>query len=196
MATALAAAVLTVLATTPGTARAHGGTLAVDIAGHDHGRVTAQVTWENDKDSVDERVAATVNAVSVDGGRTEGPWILVRDPSDEKRFTTAEALPPGRWKVSVEVGHPALGRDEADITVPAAERTKTSPAPPAPAPHRPTVTTTPRPTVTTTPRPTGTTVAAEAPSWLPGTAAAAGGVLLAGGSAAFLVVRNKRRGRT
>ncbi|WP_189600677.1 hypothetical protein [Streptomyces lateritius] len=154
--------------------------MAVDITGHDHGRVTTRVTWENDKDFVDERVAATVNAVSADGRRTEGPWMLVRDPSDKKRFTTAEALPPGRWKVSVEVGHPALGRDEEDITVAATERTKTPPPPPAPASHPP----------------TATTAAAEAPPRLPGTAVAAGGVLLAGGAAAVLIVRNKRRGRT
>lgn len=183
-----AAAVLTVLVTASGTARAHGGTLAVDIAGHDHGRVTARVTWENDEDSVDERVAATVNAVSVDGRRTAGPWILVRDPSDKKRFTTAEALPPGRWKVSVAVGQPALGSDEEEITV-AEERTQTPPVPPAPsasASHRP--------TSTTTPPTTDATVAAEARPWLPGTAAAAGGVLLAGGVAAAIIVRKRRRG--
>ncbi len=173
-ATVLAATVLTAFGTA--TAHAHGGTLAVDITGHERGHVTALVTWENDKDSVDERVAATVNAVSPDGTRTAGPWVLVPDPSDAKRFTTAEVLPPGRWKVSVEVGHPALGRDEADITVaaaparPAPER----PAPVAPPPAEPTADAGPGPFRT---------------------APVATGILLAGCAAAFLAVRHRRRSR-
>ncbi|MEV4947120.1 hypothetical protein [Streptomyces sp. NPDC053755] len=191
-ATAVVVAVLSLLTLPAGTARAHGGTLAVHIGGHEHGRVTARITWENDEDSVGDRVAATVNAVSADGARTAGPWLLVRDPSDERRFTTVEALPAGRWKVAVEVGHPALGRDEADITVAAAPEPRTPSAPPADpspatsAPHPP--------TGRATARSTETSADAEAPSALPGAGAAAGGVVLVGGAAVLLAARNRRRG--
>lgn len=95
---------------------AHGDTLNVDITGHEHGHVETVVTWENDNDPVDERVAATVNAESSDG-RTAGPWKLVRDTGTATGYTTAEALPPGRWTVTVEAGYPGLSRDQAEITV-------------------------------------------------------------------------------
>lgn len=191
-ATALTTTVLALLATVTaaGAARAHGGTLAVDIAGHEQGHVTTLVTWENDKDSVDERVAATVNAVSADGRRTAGPWMLVRDPSDEKRFTTAEALPPGSWKVSVEVGQPALGRDEADLTVAPAAPAKPAPA----APARPAAAA-PDPSAPASAVPASAKARTEARPGLPVTATAALGTLLAGGAAAALVVRRRRRAR-
>lgn len=115
VATALAGAALSL--TTATGALAHGDTLKVEITGHDFGRVRTTVTWENDNDPVDERVAATVNAASADGIRSLGPWKLVRDPASAAGYTTAEALPPGRWKVTVETGHPGLGRDEEEITV-------------------------------------------------------------------------------
>ncbi|NWF27556.1 hypothetical protein HW130_15000 [Streptomyces sp. PKU-EA00015] len=115
VATALAGAALSL--TTATGALAHGDTLKVEITGHDFGRVRTTVTWENDNDPVDERVAATVNAVSADGSGSLGPWKLVRDPASATGYTTAEALPPGRWRVTVEAGHPGLGRDEEEITV-------------------------------------------------------------------------------
>ncbi|UYQ60091.1 hypothetical protein [Streptomyces peucetius] len=115
VATALAGAALSL--TTATGALAHGDTLKVEITGHDFGRVRTTVTWENDNDPVDERVAATVNAFSADGSRALGPWKLARDPDSATGYTTAEALPPGRWRVTVEAGHPGLGRDEEEITV-------------------------------------------------------------------------------
>ncbi|PHQ53010.1 hypothetical protein BLA24_04275 [Streptomyces cinnamoneus] len=103
-------------------AHAHGDTLKVEVTGQVQGHVTTDVTWENDNDPVDENVAATVNAVSPDGDRTVGPWKLQRDPAKAGRYTTAETLPAGQWKVTVEVGFPALGRGEKELTVdPAAE---------------------------------------------------------------------------
>ncbi|MGW7438541.1 hypothetical protein [Streptomyces sp. NPDC054849] len=103
----------------PAAAHAHGDTLKVVVTGQREGRVTAAITWENDGDAVDETVAATVNAVSGDGTRTMGPWRLVRDPAAAPTgWTTAEALPPGNWKVSVDVGFPALGHGELEVGVP------------------------------------------------------------------------------
>ncbi|WP_192939083.1 LPXTG cell wall anchor domain-containing protein [Streptomyces cinnamoneus] len=94
----------------------------MEVTGQVQGHVTTDVTWENDNDPVDENVAATVNAVSPDGDRTVGPWKLQRDPAKAGRYTTAETLPAGQWKVTVEVGFPALGRGEKELTVdPAAE---------------------------------------------------------------------------
>ncbi|MFJ9797161.1 hypothetical protein [Streptomyces sp. NPDC101145] len=109
----------------PIAAHAHGGGLAVDITGQSSGRVEATVTWAGDGDPVEERVAATVNAVSADG-RALGPWPLVRAPGTPAGYTTAEALPPGRWQVTVEIGHPGLGR--------AQERLEVSPGTPASSP--------------------------------------------------------------
>ncbi|MFD3935117.1 hypothetical protein ACFWSF_11610 [Streptomyces sp. NPDC058611] len=111
----------------PAPALAHGDTVKVVVTGQREGRVTAAVTWENDGDAVEEAVAATVNAVSVDGTRTLGPFRLIRDPlAPPAGWTTAEALPPGTWKVSVDVGFPALGHGELEVGVPVVD--------PAPAP--------------------------------------------------------------
>ncbi|MFF4319066.1 LPXTG cell wall anchor domain-containing protein [Streptomyces sp. NPDC001568] len=120
-----------------GPAHAHGDTLKVVVTGQRDGHVTADVTWENDGDPVDEQVAATVNSVSADGTRTEGPWRLVRDPGRPAGWTTAESLPPGTWTVSVDAGFPALGHGQAEVGVPVVDPAPTTaPAPasvPAPA---------------------------------------------------------------
>ncbi|MFD0718119.1 hypothetical protein [Streptomyces globosus] len=103
----------------PAPARAHGSTLKVVVTGERQGRVATEITWENDGDAVDGAVAGTVDATSADGTRTLGPWKLVRDPGpDRKVWNTAEALPPGTWKVTVRVGYPALGQADADVSVP------------------------------------------------------------------------------
>ncbi|MEU6215401.1 hypothetical protein ABZ891_36585 [Streptomyces sp. NPDC047023] len=147
---ALSAAVtaLGLLFLLPSVAHAHGDTLKVVVTGQRAGHVTTEITWENDGDAVDEAVSATVNAVSVDGTRTLGPWVLVRDPAAAPAgWTTAEVLPPGSWKVSVDVGFPALGHGELEVGVPVVDPapgtaggtgTTGAPAPvasaPAPAP--------------------------------------------------------------
>ncbi|MGW6984116.1 hypothetical protein ACWGE1_32520 [Streptomyces sp. NPDC054932] len=119
----------------PSAAHAHGDTVKVVVTGQREGHVTADVTWENDGDAVDEAVAATVNAVSVDGSRTMGPWRLVRDPAAAPAgWTTAEALPPGSWKVSVDVGFPALGHGELEVGVPVVDPAPGTGAPGTPAP--------------------------------------------------------------
>ncbi|GGT56860.1 hypothetical protein GCM10010271_70810 [Streptomyces kurssanovii] len=203
VATALAGAALSL--TTADGALAHGDTLKVEITGHDFGRVRTTVTWENDNDPVDERVAATVNAVSADGSRSLGPWRLVRDPASATGYTTAEALPPGHWRVTVEAGHPGLGRDEEAITV-----SPGTPASPTAGPG------TPRPTAeegtaqpeSATPAAAagrdgkGPTTAAAAPDTAARTGTGgsgpllvAGGAMLAGAAGAGVVWRNRRVGR-
>ncbi|MFJ1567871.1 hypothetical protein ACIOG8_27260 [Streptomyces erythrochromogenes] len=116
---------------TPAAAHAHGDTLKVVVTGQRAGHVTTDITWENDGDAIDENVAATVNAISVDGTRTMGPWRLVRDPAAAPAgWTTAETLPPGSWKVTVEVGFPALGKGELEVGVPVVDPAPTTGAGP------------------------------------------------------------------
>ncbi|MGW0362881.1 hypothetical protein [Streptomyces sp. NPDC002990] len=119
----------------PTAAHAHGDTLKVEVTGHREGRVTADITWENDGDPVDKAVAATVNAVSPDGARSLGPWRLVRDPgASAAGWMTAEALPPGTWKVTVDVAFPALGHGEAVVGVPVVDPVRPTGTPPTGAP--------------------------------------------------------------
>ncbi|MEY2229541.1 hypothetical protein [Streptomyces sp. BF23-19] len=119
----------------PVAAHAHGDTVKVVVTGQREGHVTADVTWENDGDAIDEAVAATVNAVSVDGSRTVGPWRLVRDTAAAPAgWTTAEALPPGSWKVGVDVGFPALGHGELEVAVPVVDPAPVTPTPVTPTP--------------------------------------------------------------
>ncbi|MFI5641371.1 hypothetical protein ACIA8H_28690 [Streptomyces goshikiensis] len=115
-------------------AQAHGDTVKVVVTGQREGHVTADITWENDGDAINETVAATVNAVSPDGARSAGPWKLVRDTGKPAGWTTAEALPPGSWKVSVDVGFPALGHGDKEVAVPVVDPAPaTSPVAPQPA---------------------------------------------------------------
>ncbi|MFE2289045.1 hypothetical protein ACFXDJ_33350 [Streptomyces sp. NPDC059443] len=123
----------------PAAAHAHGDTVKVVVTGERAGHVTAEVTWENDGEAVTSAVAATVNAVSGDGTRTLGPWPLIRDPAAPPAgWHTVEILPPGSWKVSVDVGFPALGHGEREVGVPVADPAPStaapSPAAPTPAP--------------------------------------------------------------
>ncbi|KPI10972.1 hypothetical protein OV450_8483 [Actinobacteria bacterium OV450] len=132
---------------------AHGDTVKVVVTGQRGGHVTANLTWENDADPIDEAVAATVNVVSLDGARSTGPWKLVRDPGTEANWRTIETLPPGNWKVTVDVGFPALGHGDREIAVPVVDPVPTSP--PAttgpPASHAPDTPTTLSPTPWTSP---------------------------------------------
>ncbi|MGW8782985.1 hypothetical protein ACWGNM_33665 [Streptomyces sp. NPDC055796] len=120
-------------------AQAHGDTVKVVVTGQREGHVTTEITWENDGDAIDEAVAATVNSASPDGSRTMGPWRLVRDAGSRTGWSTAEVLPPGTWKVTVDVGFPSLGHGEKEIAVPVVDpapsaATPSAAAPPAAAP--------------------------------------------------------------
>ncbi|RKT03009.1 hypothetical protein BX286_0929 [Streptomyces sp. 3211.6] len=194
---ALTALALTAVAVvvTAGPAEAHGDTLNVVITGERAGHVTADVTWENDGDAVEEAVAATVNAVSADGSRTEGPWKLVRDPGRAAGWTTAETLPAGTWTVTVEAGFPSLGRARKEIGVPV---TDPAPAPASSAPASPTA---PPPVVAAGPPapsapPASTASADPAPGgvstgWW--TTAGVAGIALLGAAAGILLRRARRR---
>ncbi|MFD0265119.1 hypothetical protein ACFVGY_00780 [Streptomyces sp. NPDC127106] len=138
----------------PTTAHAHGDTLKVVITGQREGHVTTDITWENDGDAIDENVAATVNATSVDGTRTQGPWRLVRGQG--VGWSTAEVLPPGTWKVTIDVGFPALGHAEREVDVPVVD-----PVPPAGS------------AAPTAPVPVDPSASAAAPSAVPSVAAPA-----------------------
>ncbi|MYT22559.1 hypothetical protein GTW69_20095 [Streptomyces sp. SID7760] len=115
-------------------AHAHGDTVKVVISGQREGHVTTEITWENDGDAIEEAVAATVNSVSPDGSRTMGPWRLVRDAGSRTGWSTAEVLPPGTWKVSVDVGFPSLGHGEKEIAVPVVDPAPSAATPSAAAP--------------------------------------------------------------
>ncbi|MFE9929647.1 hypothetical protein [Streptomyces sp. NPDC005533] len=142
---------------TPVAAHAHGDTVKVVVTGQRAGHVTADITWENDGDAVGEAVAATVNAVSVDGARTLGPWRLVRDTAAAPAgWTTAEALPPGSWKVSVDVGFPSLGHGDREVAVPVVD--------PAPATGAPTASAAAPGTPSAAAQPPATSPSASAPA--------------------------------
>ncbi|MFF8837608.1 hypothetical protein [Streptomyces sp. NPDC015130] len=192
----------------PATTQAHGDTVKVVVTGQRDGHVTTEITWENDGDAVEENVAATVNATSPDGSRSLGPWPLVRAPGTRTGWTTTEVLAPGTWKVTVDVGFPALGHAEREVQVPvvdpsppAPRPTPTTPLPSAPAPTTP-APATPAPTTSapapasSAPAPARTGPAAErgdsAVGWsLAGLAA----IVLAGTAAGMLLRRSRARRR-
>ncbi|MEU9037835.1 hypothetical protein AB0D45_23430 [Streptomyces sp. NPDC048352] len=177
-------------------ARAHGDTLKVVVTGQRDGRVTADVTWENDGDAVEEAVAATVNAVTADGARTAGPWRLVRDPGKPAGWITAEALPPGAWTVTVDAGFPSLGHARQEISVPVVDPAPSAPSAPAtasaPAPAAPPAAAPSAPSAPSTP------AAAPAPSGDSGgpggwwTTAGVAGIALAGALAGVFLRRSRR----
>ncbi|MEV4744419.1 hypothetical protein [Streptomyces sp. NPDC049555] len=132
-----AATVLAGLLTLAGatTAHAHGDTISLTGSGVTAGHPTTKATWEEDGHPVDERVAGTFTATSSDG-TTLGPWRFVPVPGEPGAYTTAEALPAGRWTVTAQTAFPALGRAEYRAEVTAASlagATGASAGPAAPA---------------------------------------------------------------
>ncbi|MFJ3921874.1 hypothetical protein [Streptomyces sp. NPDC090022] len=191
-AAALAAASLALCLGASAPAYAHGDTLKVVVTGHRDGHVTTDVTWENDGDAVEERVAATVNAVSSDGARTVGPWRLIRDSAGPKSWTTAETLPEGTWKVTVETGFPALGRGEREVTVDAAAAYGPAAAPDASTPAGASSPAQPRaniPSADATAAPASDD--ADRTTWL--TAAGVATAAVAGAAVGILLRRSRRR---
>ncbi|MGO4461492.1 hypothetical protein AB4039_29990 [Streptomyces sp. M-16] len=183
-----------------GAAHAHGDTLKVVITGQQAGRVTADVTWENDGDAVEEAVAATVNAVSADGARTAGPWRLVRGTGGAATWTTAEALPPGTWTVTVDAGFPSLGHAQQEVAVPVVD-----PAPPtasASPSGAPATTPPPAPPASATPAGAPSASPATSPATSPAsdtgaagwwTTAGVAGIALVGAAAGILLRRRRLR---
>ncbi|MFE2251576.1 hypothetical protein [Streptomyces lavendulae] len=183
-----------------GAAHAHGDTLKVVITGQQAGKVTADVTWENDGDPVEEAVAATVNAVSADGSRTAGPWRLVRGTGGAATWTTAETLPPGTWTVTVDAGFPSLGHAQQEVAVPVvdpAPPTASSGASPAPSPSgAPATATASAPPASAPPAASAATSPDSDPDsddagWW--TTAGVAGIALAGAAAGILLRRRRLR---
>ncbi|GHG52043.1 hypothetical protein [Streptomyces griseocarneus] len=118
------------------TAHAHGDTIRLTVTGVSAGHPTTTATWEDDGHPVNEKVAGTLTATSSDG-TTLGPWRFVPVPGRPGTFTTAEALPAGRWTVTAQTAFPALGRAEAETEVTAASLAAATGAPAGPpAPSR------------------------------------------------------------
>ncbi|MFJ2753666.1 hypothetical protein [Streptomyces sp. NPDC087297] len=118
---ALCASGLALVLVTGTLAHAHGDGVSVVVTGQQAGHVTADITWENDADPIEEPVAGTVNANTPDGARSLGPWRLIRTPGKPEEWTTAETLPAGQWSITVDVGFPSLGHDTALVNVPESE---------------------------------------------------------------------------
>ncbi|WP_432142975.1 hypothetical protein [Streptomyces sp. bgisy084] len=170
-------------------AAAHGDTINFGIVTTqpDDGRVRTVATWENDKDPVTESISGTLSAIDVNG-RSLGPWKLIPVPGAKASYTTRQALPPGRWKVTVDCGFPDLGHGEATVDVPAAGTKPTDPptrAPADPPKSRPAAETSAQSADAHRP-----TDSSPVPLW----AGAAAATALIGG-AAFLVTRRRRAGR-
>lgn len=190
-------ALLGLLFLLPPAAQAHGDTVKVVVTGHREGRVTADITWENDGDPVEETVAATVNAVGPGGSRTLGPWRLVRDAgTSPAAWTTVEALPPGNWKVSVDVGFPALGHGELELSVPVVDPAPVSPSSSASA-SSPSPASSSAPAYSSAaapaPRPEPEPAADASRSGLWWTTAGVAGLALAGAAAGILIRRRRPR---
>ncbi|MFJ7206059.1 hypothetical protein ACIQWR_21285 [Streptomyces sp. NPDC098789] len=176
----------------PAAAHAHGDTVKVVMTGQREGHVTADIAWENDGDAVEEAVAATVNAVSGDGSRTMGPWRLVRDPAKAPAgWVTAESLPPGSWKVAVDVGFPALGHGELQVDVPAVDPAPVTGTPSPSAPR----TQTPPPAPASSPEAHAARAEAGSGSAIWWTAAGVTATALIGSAVGILVRRRRERRR-
>ncbi|KUJ68543.1 hypothetical protein ACZ90_18330 [Streptomyces albus subsp. albus] len=184
-----ALAALLVLGPAP-SAAAHGDTIDFDLVTPQpvDGHVRTVATWQNDKDPVTESIAGTLSAVDVNG-RSLGPWKLVPVDGLKATYTTRQALPPGRWKVTVDCGFPDLGHGQGTVDVPAAGGKPTggpASAPADPATDRPPAE---RPHRTADAHPSGGR--SSAPVW----AGAAAAVVLGGGAATLVTVRRRRAGR-
>ncbi|MFE6738628.1 hypothetical protein [Streptomyces tubercidicus] len=171
-------------------AAAHGDTIDFGIVTTqpDDGRVRTVAKWENDKDPVTESIAGTLSAVDVNG-RSLGPWKLIPVSGAKATYTTRQALPPGRWKVTVDCGFPDLGHGEGTVDVPAAARAKPTDTP-AGAPAEPPKDRTTTKTSAQSADSHRSATSSSAPVWVGAAAATA----LIGG-AAFLVARRRRAGR-
>ncbi|MFE9558161.1 hypothetical protein ACFYOD_32305 [Streptomyces sp. NPDC006703] len=111
------------------TAHAHGDTIHLTVTGVSGGHPVTKATWEDDGHPVNEKVAGTLTATSADG-TSVGPWRFVPVAGEPGTFTTAEALPAGRWTITAQTAFPALGRAESQAEVAPAS---VAPSPAAPA---------------------------------------------------------------
>ncbi|MEV0375862.1 hypothetical protein AB0I10_40105 [Streptomyces sp. NPDC050636] len=190
------AALVALLAVVPAPpAAAHGDTIdfGIDTAQPADGRVRTVATWENDKDPVTDSIAGTLSATDANG-RSLGPWKLVPVHGAKATYTTRQALPPGRWKVTVNCGFPDLGHGEGTVDVPAPGTKPTgnpTSKPAGPQESRPSD----RPSAKASAEAADgnksqSATSSSAPIW-----AGMAAVAALGGGAAYLVVRRRRAGR-
>ncbi|MFJ7336618.1 hypothetical protein ACIQU3_25825 [Streptomyces sp. NPDC101110] len=104
-----------------GQAAAHDDTISFRVEPGHGGRVLMLATYENDKDPVTQKLTGTLIASATDG-HTAGPWQLVPVRGTPGAYTTVEALPPGRWWVTVRSAFPELGYGEGRVRISAAKR--------------------------------------------------------------------------
>ncbi|MEV5281692.1 hypothetical protein [Streptomyces sp. NPDC051993] len=164
------------------TAHAHGDTIHLTVTGVSAGHPVTKATWEDDGHPVDEKVAGTLTATSADG-TSVGPWRFVPVAGEPGTFTTAEALPAGRWTITAQTAFPALGRAESQAEV--------APASVAPSPAAPAAATPPA----ATPRAAAPRTESDGGPGV-GTPLAIGGAALfvaIGGYATFRVRRRRNR---
>ncbi|MGE7434958.1 hypothetical protein [Kitasatospora sp. NPDC001175] len=155
-------------------AAAHGDSIHFAITAQGDGHTRAIASYDDDNDPVDQPVTGTLSAVAADG-RTVGPWQLVPVAGVQAAYTTAEALPPGHWKVTVESAFPDLGHGEAEADVTAV------PEGPAPSAAAPSVT-----APSTAPAPARSSAAPEAAA--PTSSHSGGSGAVIGGTVAAVVV--------
>ncbi|MFC0528801.1 hypothetical protein [Phytohabitans kaempferiae] len=96
-------------------AAAHGGPVALEVAGDGATGVTVRATYEQDGHPVEDRVLRLVLTASAEGGRQVGPVQL--DPSNEGQgfYTSGAVLTPGRWTVVVTAPDPNGARVETTV---------------------------------------------------------------------------------
>lgn len=112
-------------------AAAHGGPVALDVAGDGATGVTVRATYKKDGHPVDNQVLRLVLNAAGEGGRTVGPVQL--NPANEGQgfYTSGAVLTPGRWTVVVTSPEPSPGRAEVTVEARAAQSAPPATDPPS-----------------------------------------------------------------
>lgn len=110
----LAGAVLLAVLATTGMARAHGGPIAIEVAGDGGQGVTVAASYERDHHPVPVEMDLAFTAVSADG-HTLGP-VKMR-ASDEGRgfYVSTKKLPVGKWTVTMTATFPSAATKTVSV---------------------------------------------------------------------------------
>lgn len=114
-------------------AAAHGGPVALDVAGDGATGVTVRATYKQDGHPVEDRVLRLVLNATGEAGRKVGPVQL--NPANEGQgfYTSGTVLTPGKWTVVITSPEPNPATAEVQVEARVAQ---TAPAP-APASETP-----------------------------------------------------------